>query len=271
MKRKNHDQSHTFVICAYRESPYLVDCIKSLRAQTVPSGIIMITSTPNPYINGIAERYGIECRVNDGEKGIAGDWNYAYRIAHSRYVTLVHQDDIYRKDYVKEVLKAMGRAENPVIAFTDYYELRNGELQKDSTMLKVKRSLLLPLILPLFHKSRFVRRRILSLGCPICCPSVTYHKDNLPEQIFKAGYRSDVDWQAWELLSKRKGEFVYIRKPLTVHRIHEGSATTAIIGDHVRSKEDYDMFRLFWPACIARILANLYARSECSNELKKRR
>ena len=31
---------HTFVISAYQESPYLESCIKSLKAQTVPSEII---------------------------------------------------------------------------------------------------------------------------------------------------------------------------------------------------------------------------------------
>ncbi len=37
---------HTFVICAYRESPYLEECIQSLRGQTVASEILMVTSTP---------------------------------------------------------------------------------------------------------------------------------------------------------------------------------------------------------------------------------
>ena len=41
---------HTFVICAYKESAYLEECILSLKQQTVKSNIIMITSTPNNYI-----------------------------------------------------------------------------------------------------------------------------------------------------------------------------------------------------------------------------
>ena len=28
---------HTFAICAYKESPYLEACIRSLKGQTVPS------------------------------------------------------------------------------------------------------------------------------------------------------------------------------------------------------------------------------------------
>ena len=38
-------KNHTFVICAYKESKYLEECIKSLINQTVKSNIIMTTST----------------------------------------------------------------------------------------------------------------------------------------------------------------------------------------------------------------------------------
>jgi hypothetical protein len=125
--------------------------------------------------------------------------------------------------------------------------------------------MLLPLNLRLFHKSRFLRRRILSFGCPICCPSVIFNKEKLPGQIFKEGYRSDEDWQAWEKLSRLNGEFVYCSRILTFHRIHEESATTAIIGDKIRSREDYEMFLKFWPEPIAKMLVKLYSKSEKSN------
>lgn len=46
---------HTFVICAYKESQYLEECIRSLRRQTVKSNIIMVTSTPNSYISDLAK------------------------------------------------------------------------------------------------------------------------------------------------------------------------------------------------------------------------
>ena len=50
---------HTFVISAYQESPYLESCIKSLKAQTVPSEIICTTSTPSPYLMKLMEKYQI--------------------------------------------------------------------------------------------------------------------------------------------------------------------------------------------------------------------
>ena len=125
----------------------------------------------------------------------------------------------------------------------------------------------MPLKIKVFWSSKFVRRRILSFGCPICCPSVTFVKEHLQEPIFKAGFRSAEDWEAWEKLSKEKGSFVYVNKILMYHRIHEGSETSIILGDDARKREDFIMFRKFWPKPIARILVKLYSSSEKSNKL----
>lgn len=258
---------HTFVICAYQESTYLEDCVKSLYNQTVSSKLLMVTSTPNEFIKDIADKYEIELRINSGKKGIVNDWNFAYSQADTQYITIAHQDDVYAKTYTEIMIKEMERAEKPLIGFTDYAEIRENQIVKNNTMLKIKRLMLLPLNVRSFHKSRFLRRRILSFGCPICCPSVIFNKENLPVQIFKEGYRSDEDWQAWEKLSRLNGEFVYCSRILTFHRIHGESATTAIIGDKVRSREDYEMFLKFWPEPIAKMLVSLYSKSEKSNEI----
>ena len=51
------------------------------------------------------------------------------------------------------------------------------------------------------------------------------------------------------------------------HRIHNGSETSAIIGDSARSQEDFQMFCKFWPKPIARIITKIYSTSEKSNTL----
>lgn len=38
--------NHTFAVCAYGACSYLEDCIKSLLAQSVPSRVVVCTSTP---------------------------------------------------------------------------------------------------------------------------------------------------------------------------------------------------------------------------------
>ncbi len=60
-------------------------------------------------------------------------------------------------------------------------------------MLKIKRMMLFPLRCKKFWKRKFVRRRILSLGDPICCPAVTFDLNNVERPIFKDGFRSCED------------------------------------------------------------------------------
>ena len=258
---------HTFAICAYKESPYLEECICSLKKQTVKSRIIMETSTPNEYIRKLADKYQIPLYINEGESGITQDWNYAYRCADSKYVTIAHQDDVYRKDYLERAMRAVKQFEKPLIFFSDYYELRDGKIVKSNTLLRVKRLMLLPLRPKFAQKSQFIRRRILSFGSPICCPSVLYVKENLPKVIFKDGFRSCEDWEAWEMLSKRRGAFVYDSSALMCHRIDAGSETSAIIGDHARRDEEYIMYCKFWPSWFAKLLNRQYAKGQKSNNM----
>ena len=53
MQYKGSD--HTFVICAYKESPFLEDCILSLKKQSIRSHIILVTSTPNTLIQDMTD------------------------------------------------------------------------------------------------------------------------------------------------------------------------------------------------------------------------
>ena len=258
---------HTFAICAYKESPYLEECIQSLRNQTVKSNILVATSTPNDYIKGIADKYAIPYYINEGEGGITQDWNYAYSCAKTEYITIAHQDDVYEKDYLETALALIAKARHPLLFFSDYYEIRDGKKVISNQLLKVKRIMLLPLRIKAFQNVRWVRRRILSFGSPICCPSVTFATENLPETVFENHYRACEDWEAWEKISKRKGQFLYSTKLLVGHRIHEDSETTAAIGDNQRSKEEYEMFCKFWPKGVARFLLKFYSKGQNSNQL----
>lgn len=260
MKIENYysNSDHTFVVCAYGESEFLQECIDSLLAQEVKSNIIIATSTPNEHIRSISVQYGIELRINTQPPGICGDWNFAYKQAGTKLITLAHQDDIYLPGYLSTALEMINKSNNPIIFFTGYAEIKNGGLQFKNLRLNVKKLMLSPLML--WKKSRFVRRRILSLGSPICCPSVMYIDiDNLE---FTSELSCNLDWHKWEELSRLKGSFVYCKKPLLYHRLHSGAETSRAIQDGTRSAEDYLMFKKFWWNPIAKVLARVYTKSE---------
>lgn len=246
---------------------YLEECVKSLVSQTVKSNIFIATSTSNSYISGIAEKYGIPVFINEGIKGLGGDWNFAYSKSSTPLVTIAHQDDIYEPDYTKELLLYINRSKKPIIYFSGYGELRGSKKVYSNVNLKIKKILLSPLKFKTFWSVRFIRRRCLSFGNPICCPAVTYVKSAVGDNPFTNDFLSNIDWQQWELQSRKKGEFVYNPKPLMCHRIHEASTTSEIIGNNSRTKEDFEMLKKFWPKTIAEFISKVYAKSEESNNL----
>ena len=258
-------ENHTWIICAYGESEYLEECIHSLMTQSARSRILMATSTPGPFLDRIAAKYDIPLRINPGEGGIGGDWNFALKCASTAFATLAHQDDVYDSDYLEVFLKRMNRCRNPLLYFTGYDEIRNGKRVHSNRLLRIKRKMLLPI--RLFPGAKWARRLSLSFGNPICCPAITYRTDLISQYPFQTHFKSNLDWELSEQLSRLQGDFVYEPRSLMCHRIHEESTTSKIIGDHQRTDEDLEMLRKFWPEKTARRIARIYAEGEGQNRL----
>ncbi len=176
--------------------------------------------------------------VNPGPGGIAGDWNFAVSVCTTPLVTIAHQDDLYKPSYAEHMLERVNSSSRPLIYFTNYGELRDGEEVLENRLLKVKRRLLYSLSKPENAGKSWAKRRALELGCAICCPSTTLILPNLETPVFKAGFGSNLDWEAWEAISKREGDFLYDTRVLMLHRIHEDSETSHLIHDNRREKED---------------------------------
>lgn len=257
---------HTFVVLAYQESPFLENCLKSVLNQTSKSQVLIATTTKNQHITTLAKKYHLTI-IEGKHTDIGGDFDFAIHSAPSPLVTVAHQDDIYEKTYASKVLQAYRKHPDSSIIFTDYFEIRNDKRVYTNPLLKTKRVLLIPIRLKPSLKSVPGKRLILKFGDPISCPAVTFITKNCPQTIFKSNYKCDVDWHAWETLSRKKGAFTFVPEKLMGHRISESSTTTDIINQGIRTKEDYDILKRFWPTPIARIIAKFYQKSEKSNSL----
>lgn len=261
---KNYS-NHTFTICAYKESKYLEECIQSLLNQNVKSNILISTSTPNQFIESLAQKYELPLYINKGESGIGQDWNYAVSCAKTDYVTVAHQDDIYKPDYLAEIVKKIEKGKDFVIAFTDYREIKNGEEIKFTRNLIIKKILLFPL--RFFNKSKFIKRRSLSFGSGICCPSVTINKKITGENPYKTELKCDLDWDTWDQMTNYKARFLYIPKELMQHRIHEESETSNLIQNNTRLEEDLQMLERYWPKPIAKCIMSFYSKAIKTNKM----
>jgi len=259
---------HTFIVLAYGDSPYLADCLASLKQQTVRSRILLATSTPSDHIRNIAGVHGVEVRVTADGQGIAHDWNFGLVQALTPYVTLAHQDDIYLPDYTRRCLQSAARHEDALIVFPDYAEIANGLVRKKNLLLWVKQVMLrLGFIWRESLGTVHQKKRLIAFGSPIPAPGVMYNIHRLGGFRFSRHFDSNLDWDAWYRMAGLEGSFIYIRQVLMYHRIHPDSATTGGLKDRIRQSEDLDMFRRFWPEPLARSIAWLYRLSYRSNRV----
>ncbi|WP_265458394.1 glycosyltransferase family 2 protein [Enterococcus sp. HY326] len=254
--------NHTFVVCAYKESTYLEDCLQSLLNQKTASKIIIYTSTPNDFIQHLAEKYQLELFTKTGGS-IGKDWNNALSFVTTQYATIAHQDDYYEATYSEEIMKQFKEKADTLIAYPDYYEWKDGQKIPANTNLKIK-SLMLK-TMAIFPKSKFWRKRVLAFGNPISCPAVSYNLKALKDFHFDEEMRVSLDWYAWYQIANRTGGFAFVNQKLMFHRIHDESETTASISDNSRTKEDLFMYRLFWPQPIANFLMRYYVKSQNTN------
>lgn len=255
-------ENHTFVICAYGESEFLEACIDSLKNQTIKSKLILYTSTPSDSISKLCQKNNIPVFTGIGGS-IGKDWNNALSFVETDYATIAHQDDVYLPTYAEEIMNLFNNNKDGLIAYSAYREWKDGDVIPLNTNLKIK-SLMLG-TMNIFKGSNFWRRRVMSVGNPICCPAVTYNLKKLVNFSFNEEMKVSLDWLAWYDISGYKGKFLYTKKELMWHRIHDESETSNMISDNTRTKEDVIMFNKFWPKPIANFIMKFYAKSQETN------
>ena len=255
---------HTFVVLAYKESNYLEDCIKSVLNQSYKTNVVMATTTDNKFIRDLANKYNIEVIVGK-HTNIGGDFDFAKNCVDTKLVTIAHQDDIYDYDYAKTVINEYHKNNDASIIFTDYYEIKCNDKVYKNTNLIIKRILLSSLKIKRISGSKFVKRLSIRFGNAICCPAVTFVNNNCPKRVFEADYKANIDWVAWEKLSRLKGKFIYNKQCLMGHRISTETTTTDIINQGIRTKEDYELLCKFWPKWLAKFINKFYKKAEKSN------
>lgn len=252
---------HVFAVCAYKDSPYLDECLKSLRDQRVKSSVIICTSTPSDFISQAASEYGLRLFVRDGTSSLGDDWNYALRqavtVMGASLVTIAHQDDVYEPDYLVALRTAFGLYPDMSVFCTRYRTIDAQGHDADSRAENVKRILRLGLRMRKLAHLRLIKRSALVFGNAICCPSCTYNVDMTGVDIFGNDDSFVTDWKALLRLAGKPGRFVLTERELVRYRIHLDAQTKKSIDSEIRSREEEQVYASLWPAPVARFLSLL--------------
>ena len=223
---------HTFVILAYNESEDLEECIKSVINQSVKSNVVVAPRPPNDYIIDLASNYSLGVMVNKEKSNKGRDYNFAVNSFNTELITIAHQDDLYDRNYTKEILKCYKKHKDATIIFTDNYEINNNVKVKKSKKLFWKRYFLFPLRFKFFQNKKFFKIRSLRRDKHICTSSITFVKKNISKSIFPTNLKFDNDWQGLIDLAKEDTRFVYLAKKLVGYRVVEKKY------DKIKAKED---------------------------------
>lgn len=259
IKKKQELDNHCFVIMTGGEPRYLEECVRSIKGQKLKSKIIMYTSKSSKKIERISKKFKIKL-IKKKRINIAKDWNNALKISNTNWTTLVHDDDIYHKNFFKEVNKIINNENNISIIFTNYLQIRNNIIFEKSNLLLIIKKILLYMGFLWKNEicSSFQKKIILNFGSPIPCPSVTFNmKKNKYKNFFNERYKVNLDWDCWRKLAKEEGSFYWIKKNLFFHRIHETSVTSTGIRSGLRKKEDKKILREIWPDFIANLISKI--------------
>lgn len=252
---------HTFAVCAYQDSPYLEACIRSATRQTYPTKSIICTSTPSLMIEGLAEKYHLPLFIREGESDILEDWNFAYQMADARFVTIAHQDDIYRKNYVRTLVNYARKFSDIILFTTDSITVKEKKPIPVERLRIIKKLLRIPLRVPYWNHFSFVKKSALRFGNSICCPACTYNKEMLGEVLFSSSCKFALDWEQGIKLAEKPGRFICAEEPLIFHRLHQKAATSACMKDSLRYQEELEIFKRLWPEKAARWLMAVYQKA----------
>ena len=132
--------THCFAVCAYKDSPYLRECMVIPALAGAPLSPAAMHRHAFPLSGKYGQEYGATYCVNPHAPGIGSDWNFAMEQAKAAgydLVTLCHQDDLYLPGYGAAV-QAMA-SPDMLIYFSGYGEKRGEEVVTSSRLLRIKR------------------------------------------------------------------------------------------------------------------------------------
>lgn len=256
--RTETSAEHGFAVCAYGRSPFLEGCLLSLKAQSRQSPIVVCTSTPSAWLDEVVLRHQVELIVNPHRDGIGADWNFALSAAPWRRVTLAHQDDVYLPRFAEASLRALDDTPEAAMAFTDHREVSDDGQARSNRVIAVKRLITVMAVGGRTRVSGLRQRALLAFGNPVACSAVTLERKHLPTFRFSTDLASNLDWDGWWKVHQAGFSFVYVPELLVERRYNDLSATSSLLQNGDRAREDRLMFRRMWPAPLGDLWAMVY-------------
>jgi glycosyltransferase involved in cell wall biosynthesis len=187
----------TIAIPFYRRTTYFRKALDSALAQTIPTRILVHDASPEKA--GFEELIGSDAiRVDyyhfNNDRGMAGNWNRSLELATTKWVSLLHDDDLL----VPNAIELLTRAERERPGHALYFGLEEG-IDKNGTVYNSKAGLV-------DHRSVDVSPIQLAVANQFCAAGVLLNREiALALGGFNSKLKMTPDWDLWLRLALDAG------------------------------------------------------------------
>ena len=233
----------TFAIPYYRGLDYLKKAIQSLLDQCNPNWCAVVVDDRGGEDAESTVREFADSRIryvrNEGNLGLAGNWNTALSLAETDLVTIFHSDDELESNYVDLMLELMSRYPNAVAG-----HCRTRVIDQDGQPLWSLPDEVKKIIRPGGTDDIITsgEKGLLSItkGAWIFCPTLCFRRSMLPPGGFSARWKFVLDVDLMSRILFDGGTIVGTPVVGYRYRRHLTNQTALLTESTVRFQEEFD-------------------------------
>lgn len=228
---------------------YLDDLFESLLKQSEPFYLDIIDDSPVAQSDikipdALNARY---IRHDNNAHGLSGNWNFAVREARSRWVSVLHQDDMLHPDYtqiIAQLIEAYPRAS----AVFSHAQIIDENGQPGSTLAdQIKARLLKKIDGARYTLTGDEGSATLLRGNFIFCPAVCFNREMLGSCGFDERWKMVPDLALYLHLLFKGHTLAGSKKVGMLYRRHQAQATAKYQATGLRFEEEFALYRQMLP------------------------
>ncbi|HTI83737.1 MAG TPA: glycosyltransferase [Acetobacteraceae bacterium] len=219
----------TVVVTVYKRCQYLRDALDSVRLQSLEGHrleVIVADDGASPDVGRIIEDLGqsyMHYRPNGTRMGVALSVREALRSARGRYVAIMNDDDLWERDFLRELIAPLDADPGRVMAFCDHWIIdENGSInpqQSDTLSRRFRRAQR-----PGGEVDEVARATVLDRTVPLAVGAI-FRRDAIDPDLITEEVGGAYDYWIACLLARSGGPFYYVPRRLTRYRWHSNMET----------------------------------------------
>lgn len=224
---------------------YLDDLFESLLKQSEPFYLDIIDDSPVPQSDitvpdTLNARY---IRHDDNTHGLSGNWNFAVRKARSRWVSVLHQDDMLHPDYTQIIAELIDAYPRATAVFSNACIVDESGQPATTLADRVKERLLNKVEGTRFTLIGDAGSATLLRGNFIFCPAVCFNREMLGSRGFNKRWKMVPDLALYLLLLFKGHTLVGSKRVGMLYRRHREQATAKYQATGLRFEEEFALYR----------------------------